>query len=106
MVVCSEPKFLDDERDTLLNPGLIIEVLSPSTEAYDRCRKFEHYATIPSFNAYVLVATDRIHVDVYARQPDNKWLRSAASSLDETIALGSIKCQLPLAELYNDIELD
>ena len=106
VVVCGERKFLDDTRDTLLNPGLVIEVLSRSTEAYDRGKKFEHYASIPSFNTYVLVASDRVHVDVYVRQPDNKWLRSSASSIEETLALSSIGCQLPLVELYANIDLD
>ena len=106
VVVCGERKFSDHRRDTLLNPTLVIEVLSPSTEAYDRGKKFEHYASIPSLNTYVLVASDRVHVDVYVRQPDNNWLRSSAGSLDETLALSSIGCQLQLSELYAGVELD
>jgi Uma2 family endonuclease len=64
-----EPRFLDDGVDTLLNPSLIVEVLSPSTEAYDRGRKFELYQSIPSFREYLLLASDRVHADLYVRQP-------------------------------------
>ena len=105
VIVCGQLQTTDDKFDTLLNPSLIVEVLSPSTESYDRGRKFDHYSSIPSLNTYVLVASDRAHVDVYTRQPDNKWLRSSASA-NEEIALTSIACHLPLAELYADMQLD
>jgi Uma2 family endonuclease len=72
-VVCGDPQFLDERRDTLLNPDLIVEVLSPSTEAYDRGRKFEHYKSLPSFREYFLLASDRVHADLYTRQPDDRW---------------------------------
>jgi Uma2 family endonuclease len=68
VAVCSEPRFLDDQRDTLLNLALLIEVLSPSTEAYDRGRKFDHYKTIQSLREYLLISTDRVHVDLYTRR--------------------------------------
>ena len=104
-VVCGERMFLDGTRDTLLNPNVIFEVLSPSTEGYDRGRKFEHYASVPSINTYVLIASDRFHVDVFVRQPDNRWLLSSASELHETLELKSIRCQLSLAELYDGVDL-
>ena len=106
IVVCGKRQFSDATRDTLLNPSLVFEVLSPSTEAYDRGKKFEHYASIPSRNTYVLVSSDRVHVDVYVRQPDNNWLRTSAGKLDLTLPLKSIDCQLPLAELYAGVEFD
>ena len=105
VVVCGELQFADPHVDTLLNPNLIFEVLSPSTEAYDRGKKFEHYSSIPSLNTYVLIASDRVHVDVYVRQTDDKWLRSSANSLEETVPLTSVGCQLPLAELYANVHL-
>lgn len=105
VVVCEEPKFLNDERDTLLNPAALIEVLSPSTEAYDRGRKFDHYKTIESLREYLLIATDRVHADLYMRQPDNRWLLTSASSLEETLRLESVGAQLTLAALYEKIEL-
>ena len=76
-VVCGEPRFQDS--DTLLNPTFVVEVLSPSTEAYDRGRKFEHYRTIPSLQQDLLVASDRHQVDLYTRQADGRWLLASAS---------------------------
>lgn len=71
--VCGEPQFLDNRRDTLLNPALIAEVLSVCTEAYDRGRKFDHYRSIPSLQQYLLLASDRVHVDVFTRDADGRW---------------------------------
>jgi Uma2 family endonuclease len=104
VVVCGEPQFLDDRRDTLLNPTLIVEVLSPSTEAYDRGRKFEHYRSLASLNEYLLVASDRIHVDLYARQDSGQWLLTSASGADETIELKSVGCRIAIADLYEKVE--
>src|SRR6266404_1708800 len=70
LVVCGEPQFLDERRDTLLNPNLIVEVLSPSTEAYDRGRKFEHYRSVESLSEYLLVSSERIIAELFTRQPD------------------------------------
>ena len=72
---CGEPQFLDGQLDTLLNPSLVVEVLSPSTEAYDRGRKFELYQAIESLREYLLLASDRMHADLYTRQADGSWLR-------------------------------
>ncbi len=103
--VCGEPQFLDGTRDTLLNPTLIVEALSPSTEAYDRGRKFEHYKTLASLREYVLLSTDRVHADVYTRQPDNRWLLTSAGSLQDSLHLESIDVRLLLADLYEKVEL-
>ena len=74
-VVCDQPEFEDGHKDVLLNPLLIVEVLSPSTEAYDRGKKFRHYQTCPSLREYVLIAQDRAAVDHYLRQPTSgQWL--------------------------------
>jgi Uma2 family endonuclease len=104
VVVCGEPQFLDDRRDTLLNPTLIVEVLSPSTEAYDRGRKFEHYRSIASVREYLLVASDRIHVDLYARQDSGQWLLTSASEPEEAIELKSVGCRLGVSDLYEKVE--
>jgi Uma2 family endonuclease len=104
VVVCGEPQFVDHRQDVLLNPKLIVEVLSPSTEAYDRGEKFELYGAIASLSEYVLVASERIHVDLYARQAGNKWLRTSAGQLEGSLALNSIACQLSLTELYKDVK--
>jgi len=105
VVVCGERRFLDDRRDTLLNPGLLIEVLSSSTEAYDRGRKFENYQSIESLREYLLVASDRIHVDLYTRQPDGRWLLTSASHLEDSLDLQSAGYRLALADLYERIDL-
>ncbi len=103
--VCGEARFADDQRDTLLNPSLIAEVLSPSTEAYDRGRKFEHYRSIDSLAEYLLVSSDRIQVELFARQPDGHWLLRAASGPDAVIELRSVECRLALTDLYEKVEL-
>jgi Uma2 family endonuclease len=105
VVVCGEPEFEDAEVDTLLNPTLIVEVLSPTTEAYDRGEKFAQYRTLASLAEYVLIAQDRYRVERFARQPDGQWLFAAAHRLDQVISLASIDCRLPLAEVYDRLTL-
>lgn len=102
-VVCGEPQFEDAEVDTLLNPMVIVEVLSPATEAFDRGKKFDSYRTIPSLQEYVLIVQDEPRVYVYTRQPDNRWLLSEASHHDHSIELASIGCQLALTEVYRKV---
>jgi Uma2 family endonuclease len=99
VAVCDEPEFLDGELDTLLNPTVIVEVLSPSTEAYDRGLKSAHYRRLASLQEYVLVAQDRVFVERYARQ-GNGWLLTEWSHLEETLRLASIDCEVPLREVY------
>jgi Uma2 family endonuclease len=103
--VCGEPRFLDDQQDTLLNPDLIAEVLSPSTEAYDRGRKFDQYKSIESLREYLLVATDRVHADLYTRQADGRWLLTSADRLQDSLTLESVGGQLTLADLYEKVDL-
>jgi Uma2 family endonuclease len=103
-IVSGQPQLLDQHGDVLLNPSLILEVLSPSTEAYDRTRKFDHYATLESLREYVLVGSDRVSVEVLTRQPGGKWLLSKAVHLEDSVEFQSIACRLSLAELYENIE--
>ena len=105
-ISCGAPRYHDSGNDILLNPVLIVEVLSPSTEAFDRGRKFELYRAIPSLRAYLLIAQDRVQVDLYLRQDDNRWLLTSASSLDDTLDLSEpIHCQIPVSELYRNVTL-
>jgi Uma2 family endonuclease len=104
-VVCGEPQFEDEELDTLLNPTVIVEVLSPSTEAFDRGKKLDSYRTIPSLQECLLIAQDERRVYLYTRQPDNRWLLSEASDLDATLSLDSIGCQIALVEIYRKVGL-
>jgi len=106
VALCDEPQFDDDQKDTLLNPTVLIEVLSPSTEAYDRGGKFEHYRKLSSVTEYVLISQEKPHVEHYVRQPDNQWLLSEASGLPDTIQLPSINCILALSEVYEKVEIE
>jgi hypothetical protein len=99
-VVCGEPQFEDAEVDTLLNPTVLVEVLSPSTADYDRGGKATHYRSLPSLQEYVLISQDRALVEHYARQGPDQWLLTERHSLDDTLVLNSIHCRLPLAEIY------
>jgi Uma2 family endonuclease len=103
IVLCDEPRFSDDQEDTLLNPALIIEVLSESTKVYDRGGKFEQYRTIDSFVEYLLIAQDRPHVEHYTRQPDGSWVLYETNSMEETIHLKSARCSLRMADIYSKV---
>jgi Uma2 family endonuclease len=103
MVTCGEPQFADDQSDTLLNPVLIIEVLSASTQAYDRGKKFEQYRTLPSLREYLLVAQDAPRIEQFTPQPDGHWLCAETSGMDASIGLASIDCVLSLAKIYNRV---
>jgi Uma2 family endonuclease len=103
VAVCGEPRFGDREIDTLLNPILIIEILSPTTEAYDRGKKFEHYDTIESLAEYVLVSQETPRVEQYVRQDGGHWLFTATSGLDGKVVLPSVGCELSLAEIYHKV---
>jgi Uma2 family endonuclease len=92
------------KRDTLLNPTVIIEVLSPLTEAYDRGGKFGHYRKIAPLEEYVLISQEEPHIEHYVRQPNNQWLLSEASGLQDAILLPSINCTLTLSDVYEKVE--
>lgn len=100
VVVCGEPSFEDAEVDTLLNPTLLVEVLSPFTADYDRGSNFEHYRTLSSLQDYLLVAQERCHIVHYRRQPDNTWVLSETDDPQGSLSLASLACQLALAEVY------
>jgi Uma2 family endonuclease len=99
-VACGEPEFEDAEVDTLLNPKVLVEVLSPSTADYDRGGKFTHYRRLPSLQEYVLISQDRPLVEHYVRQGQDEWLLTEVSSLQDALVLPTIDCRLPLSEIY------
>ena len=101
-VVCEEPRFEDDVFDILLNPIVVVEVLSPSTEAYDRGEKFAHYRQLTSLQEYVLVAQDKVRVEHYHRQ-ERQWVLTDFQRLDEILPLPSIQCELSLSEIYERV---
>ncbi len=105
-IVCSEAQFLDGSFDTLLNPLVIVEVLSKSTEAFDRGEKFNRYRSISSVKQYVLVSTVSQHVEWFSRGPDGRWWFDEAAGLESVLALPSIDCQVPLSEIYDRVVFD
>ncbi|MCL4246909.1 MAG: Uma2 family endonuclease [Anaerolineae bacterium] len=102
-VVCGERQFNDDKPRTLLNPMVIVEVLSPSTESYDRGDKFHHYRSIPTFQEYVLISSTRQQIEHWARQADDSWRITVLDSADGALELTSIGCKLTLADVYVDV---
>ena len=104
VVACLDEEFEDEYEDTLLNPILIIEVLSDSTEAYDRGDKFFHYQQIESFVEYILVSQKSPHVEKFTRQSDNTWLYSEFHALGDTVQLSSIQCRINLADIYEKVK--
>lgn len=100
-VVYEEPVFHDRHQDVLLNPAVIIEVLSPPTEADDRGKKFAQYQRIESLTDYLLVAQEEPRIDHFVRQPGNRWLLTAVSGMEARLAIASIGCTLLLAEVYD-----
>ncbi len=97
-VVCGDVLVEDDHDDTPLNPVLIVEVLSPSTEAWDRGGKFARYRTMPSLKAYLLIAQHEPRVEHFQRRADGSWLLTEAVGLDAALTLTSIDCTLELSE--------
>jgi Uma2 family endonuclease len=103
VAVCGEIRFDDEQKDTLLNPTVLVEILSSSTEAYDRGEKFAHYRQLESLQEYVLVGQDKVRVEHFVRQGD-QWVLTEASNLDDTVHLASIGCRLALREIYDKVE--
>jgi Uma2 family endonuclease len=102
-VVCGDPRLEDRHADVLLNPTLLVEVLSRTTERHDRGRKAEHYRRIPSLQEYLLVSQTEPHVERYRRHGEREWLLSEVDGLEATVGLDSIGCRLVLAEVYERV---
>ncbi len=101
-IVREEPRFEDDVFDILLNPIVIVEVLSPSTEAYDRGDKFAHYRQLQSLKEYILVSQDKVRVDHYVRHA-TQWILTDFQKLEQHLPLTSIQRELPLQEIYENV---
>lgn len=106
VVVCETPQFEDTELDTLLNPTLIVEVLSRSTEDYDRGGKFEHYRSLDSLQEYLLVAQDRCHIVHDTREPAQTWRLSETTRFDDRLRLPSVGTELLVADMYAKVRFD
>ena len=106
LVVCEAPLYYADREDTILNPLIIVEVLSHSTKNYDKTTKFEMYRTIPSFKEYVLIHQDRKHASVYTKQNDGTWLLRDYDGDDAVAILYALhNCPLPLHRLYKGLKM-
>ena len=105
VVVCGPPDFTDVSEVCLLNPAVIIEVLSPSTQGYDRGVKFRNYQLIPTLMEYILAEQDEPICDRYVRAPDGfTWLRTTVEGLDETLTIVTVKAAIPMRALYARVE--
>jgi Uma2 family endonuclease len=104
MVVCGDPAFHDKQRDVITNPTVIFEVLSRSTEAYDRGEKFLRYRTeIETLQDYILVSQDQPRIEHFSRQPDGTWSQAEVNGLAEILSLTSIDCRIALEDVYSRI---
>src|SRR5947209_6275225 len=104
MVICGQPQFGDDRTDTVVNPVLIVEVLSPSTRDYDRGLKFEVYRKLPSLREYVTVAQDKPHIEHWCRSENGRWQLLEVEDLEGVIKFDSVGCVLPLTEIYDKVD--
>ena len=102
VVFCGEPEVEDNVFDTLLNPILILEVLSPSTEVYDKGEKFRYYQELASLQEYILVSQDRVRVEHY-RLAKTQWVQTELYAIEDVLNLASIGCELPLQDIYRRV---
>ena len=100
-LVCGLPLFQEDQKDVLLNPVLLIEVLSPSSESYDRGKKFEMYRTIGSLREYLVLHQDRRAIEYYSKQNDGSWVLRDYAGAEATVQVESLGLRIPLGELYS-----
>lgn len=105
MVICGERAFLDDRRDVVTNPALVVEVLSDSTESYDRGDKFLHYRALESLGAYLLLRQDRVQAELFVRQADGSWNLSTYTKAADRVPLVGVDAALALDEVYDKVEL-
>lgn len=104
VVVCDPPQFVDEHQDTVTNPVFIAEVLSDSTERYDRGAKFERYRGVPTILEYLLISQERVHVELYTRQADGVWFLREWNDPGSEIDIASLRCSLRVAEVYAKVE--
>ncbi|MFV9505316.1 MAG: Uma2 family endonuclease [Oscillochloridaceae bacterium umkhey_bin13] len=105
VIICGEPQFTDDALDTLTNPLVLVEILSPSTERYDRGMKFQNYRVIETLRDYILIAQDDYHIEHYSRQDHGHWIFQEAQGIEAQITIPSIESVLLLEDVYEKVSL-
>jgi Uma2 family endonuclease len=103
-VICGPLEFEDEHRDTVLNPTVVVEVLSESTEAYDRGKKFGHYRQVPTLREYLLVSQEEPRIERFFRNDDGTWTLTEAAGLEATLRLPSLGIEIALREVYDKVE--
>ena len=104
LIVCGTPEYAPEDRDTLTNPKVVIEILSESTERYDRTTKFRHFKQLPSVQEYVLVSQDEPLIERYTRQSDGTWAQTDFVGLDVEMKLATVEVSVPLADVFRGVE--
>ena len=104
-VICGDVEFADNRKDIVKNPCLLVEVLSDSTEQYDRSGKFEQCRKLPSFREYILISQNKPGVEVFFRQDDKHWLMTVTNDMEDTIHLQSLDITLTMREIYEKTAL-
>jgi Uma2 family endonuclease len=106
MVVCAQLQFVANRTDTITNPILIVEVLSESTEGYDRGKKFEFYRMIPTLQHYLLVAQDRVHLEYFHKRADSLWVLQEFNDINSVLKIDALALELPLSRIYSRVEFE
>ena len=106
VIFCGDAKFEDNEFDTLTNPVIIMEILSDSTEAFDRGDKFAYYRAIPTLKEYILISQKKIRVEQFILRDDNKWEYRSYEGANLVLNMESIQCELPLSEIYLNVKFE
>ena len=106
VVICGKPQFVDNQHDTLINPTMLIEVLSPTTEAYDRGFKSSQYRKIESLREYALVSQQEPRVEVHRRDEHGQWVIGDFAGLETNCHFSSVDCEIPLAAIYQNITFE
>jgi Uma2 family endonuclease len=104
MLICGKPKFEKSRTDVILNPLVLVEVLSKSTESYDRGKKFEYYRSLPTFQEYLLIDQERVYIEHYHRLHIGRWEYTILTDLDQSLKLQSINLEIPVRRLYEQVD--
>ena len=106
MVICGQPEYYSDRRDTITNPQVIVEVLSKSTKAYDRSGKFDAYKTIPSFQEYILIDQSKIQIEQYFKTANKRWSYREYDEEDTALAFNSFELEVPISDIYEKVNFE